>query len=128
AFAAVETQDRFEFTTQSVGFGFLILFTLNIVLVFVKEIGHAAVLVHYGRRVKSSGIRIYFGSPAFFIDSSDVLMLPRHRRIAQSFAGSYFELVATGVASIALWVWPLGGLAPVLYRFVVLNYFVLLLN
>jgi CRP-like cAMP-binding protein len=128
AFGAVAAQDRFKFTPQSVGFGFLILFTLNMLLIFVHELGHAALLVHYGRRVKGSGIRIYFGSPAFFIDSSDVLMLPRGQRIAQSFAGPYFELVATGAAAIALWAWPLGGVAPVLYRFVVLNYFVLLLN
>ncbi len=128
AFGAVAAQGHFEFTPQSVGIGFAILFTLNLVLVFIHELGHAMLLVHYGRRVKGSGIRIYFGTPAFFIDSSDVLMLPRGQRIAQSFAGPYFEMVATGLAAIALWSWPDGGVAQVLYRFVILNYFVLLLN
>ena len=55
-------------------------------------------------------------------------MLSRGKRIAQSFAGPYFEMVATGVAAIALWAWPDGSSAQVLYRFVILNYFVLLLN
>lgn len=128
AFGAVAATGRFEFTPQSVGVGFAILFTLNLVLVFIHELGHAALLVHYGRRVKSSGIRIYFGTPAFFIDSSDVLMLSRGKRIAQSFAGPYFEMVATGVAALALWAWPDGSTAQILYRFVILNYFVLLLN
>jgi putative peptide zinc metalloprotease protein len=128
AFGAVAAQGRFEFTPQSVGLGFVVLFTLNLVLVFIHELGHAALLVHYGRRVKSSGFRIYFGMPAFFIDSSDVLMLSRGQRIAQSFAGPYFEMVATGIAAIALWAWPHSGVAAVLYRFVILNYFVLLLN
>ena len=63
AFGAVATEGRFEFTPQSVGIGFVILFRLNMVLVFIHELGHAALLVHYGRRVKGSGIRIYFGSP-----------------------------------------------------------------
>src|SRR5207342_2833507 len=97
-----------EFTPQSVGLGFLILFLLNLVLIFIHELGHAAFLVHYRRRVRSSGFRIYFGSPAFFIDSSDVLMLDRRKRIAQSFAGPYFELVATGAAALVLWAWPAG--------------------
>ena len=128
AFGAVLGGNQFEFTPQSVGIGFVILFALNLVLIFIHELGHAALLVHYGRRVKGSGFRIYFGSPAFFIDSSDVLMLGRRQRIAQSFAGPYFEMVATGAAALALWAWPDGGVADVLYRFVVLNYFVLVLN
>ncbi len=128
AFGVVVAGDNFDFTPQSVGVGFVVLFTLNLVLVFIHELGHAALLVHYGRRVKGSGFRIYFGTPAFFIESSDVLMLNRRQRIAQSFAGPYFEMVATGVAAIALWLWPGGAGAQVLYRFVVLNYFVLLLN
>jgi len=128
AFGAIESGGHFEFTAQSIGLGFVVLFVLNLVLVFIHELGHASYLVHYGRRVRGSGFRLYFGSPAFFIDSSDVLMLDRRKRMAQSFAGPYFELVATGVAAIALWLWPHGGAAQVLYRFVVLNYFVLLLN
>ena len=49
--------------------------------------------------------------PAFFIESSDVLMLGRRERILQSFAGPYFEMVATGAAALVLWAWPHGSLA-----------------
>src|SRR4029079_8360547 len=105
-----------------------LLFALNLLLIFIHELGHATVLVHYRRRVRSAGFRIYFGAPAFFVDSSDALMLDREARIAQSFGGPYFELIASGVAAIALWLWPHGFMAPLLFSFVVVNYYVLLIN
>jgi putative peptide zinc metalloprotease protein len=128
AFVAFAATHGLGYDTQSFGYGFALLFTLNLLLIFIHELGHASVLVHNKRRVKSSGFRIYFGTPAFFIDSSDGMMLDRKGRIAFSFGGPYFEMVASGVASIALFFWPAGVLAPVLYRFVFLNYYVLLLN
>jgi putative peptide zinc metalloprotease protein len=127
-FFSVVASDRFHFTTLSVGVGFAVLFVLNLLIIFIHELGHATVLVSYGRRIKSAGFRIYFGSPAFFIESSDALMLDRRQRIFQAFAGPYFEFVAAGVASILLWSFPHASLAPILYRFCLLNYFVLLLN
>ena len=58
----------------------LVLLAMNYLLTFVHELAHASALVHYGRRVKSAGFMIYFGSPAFFIESSDGLMLERGQR------------------------------------------------
>jgi hypothetical protein len=92
-FFVVLSSDRFHFTTLSVGVGFVVLFVLNLAIIFVHEMGHATLLVSYGRRIKSAGFRIYFGSPAFFIESSDALMLDRRQRINQAFAGPYFEFV-----------------------------------
>jgi len=128
AFASVTASEGFHVSVQSVGIGFAVLFVLNMAVVFVHELGHAALLVHYRGRVKSAGFRIYFGSPCFFVESSDALLLSRRQRIAQAFAGPYVEVVFTGVASIALWAAPGGWVAQVLYRFCVLNYFVLFLN
>jgi putative peptide zinc metalloprotease protein len=119
---------EFNLAPQSAGVGFVVLFTLNVALIFVHELGHASLLVHYGRRVRGAGFRIYFGAPAFFVDSSDALMLPRGRRIAQSFAGPYFEMVATAAAALVLWAFPNASISTTLYRFVVLNVFVLFLN
>ncbi|HEY4607588.1 MAG TPA: cyclic nucleotide-binding domain-containing protein, partial [Ilumatobacteraceae bacterium] len=128
AFAAVVARQGLAYDTKSLGAWVALLFALNLLLIFIHELGHAAVLVHHQRRVRSAGFRIYFGAPAFFVDSSDALMLDRKARIAQSFGGPYFELVASGVAAIALWSWPHGFLAPVLFAFVVVNYYVLLIN
>src|SRR5438132_35965 len=77
AIVSVVQSHRFTLSAESVGVGFVVLLTLNVLIVLIHEMGHAAVLVHYGRRVKSAGFRIYFGSPSFFIESSDGLMLDR---------------------------------------------------
>jgi len=128
AFVAVVTTRGLDYDTRSLGAGVVLLLALNFILIFIHELGHASVLVHYRRRVRSAGFRLYFGTPAFFVDSSDGLMLGRKARIAQSFGGPYFESVASGVAAIALWTWPHGAIAPLLYAFVVVNYYVLLIN
>ena len=119
---------RFELAPESVGIGLVVLLVLNMVIVFVHELGHATALVHFGRRVRGAGFRIYFGTPAFFVDSSDVLMIDRGPRIAQSFAGPYFEMVATAAVALVLWAWPDSSVAPALYSFVLLSGFVLFLN
>ena len=128
AFIAFVSEHGLDYEVKSLGLGVVVFFALNLLLIFIHELGHAAVLVHYNRRVRGSGMRIYFGTPAFYVDSSDALMLGRGARIAQSCGGPYFELIASGVAAIALWQWPNGDLAPLLYSFVFLNYYVLLLN
>jgi len=97
------------------------------VLTFSHELGHAAVLVHHKRRIKNAGFMLYFGSPAFFVDASDGLMLDPRARIMQSFAGPFAELVLAGVSSIVLFFLPKGPAAELLYRFALLNYFVIFL-
>ena len=91
----------------------LFLLGMNYFLTFMHELGHAVVLVHYGRRVKSAGFMIYFGSPAFFVESSDGLMLDRRQRIVQSFAGPYAELVVSGASRRSfVWAFPDGRSRP----------------
>lgn len=106
----------------------LILLGLSFVLTFAHELGHAVALTHYGRRVKSAGFMIYFGSPAFFVEASDGLMLDRGKRIIQSFAGPFAELVLAGLASIFLLAFPGSLVSGVLFKFALLNYFVIFLN
>jgi CRP-like cAMP-binding protein/Zn-dependent protease len=128
AFGAVVNRHAYGIQNRHFGVVFAVLFTLDLMIVFVHELGHAAVLVHYGRRVKSAGFRIYFGTPAFFVESADSLMLPRGKRIVQAAAGAGVEVIVTSVASIVLWVFPTGPAGQVLYQFVIINYFVLFLN
>ncbi len=128
AFFAIVRGGRFTLTGQSLALEFLILFTLDYVLTFLHELGHALVLVHYGRRVKSAGFMIYFGSPAFFVEASDALMLDRGQRIVQAVAGPFAELMAAGVASFIALLYPDAAISSVLYKFAVLNYFVLFMN
>jgi CRP-like cAMP-binding protein/Zn-dependent protease len=119
---------RFALDGASAASESLILLAMSYFLTFMHELGHAVVLIHYGRRVKSAGFMIYFGSPAFFVDSSDGLMMERRQRIVQSFGGPYAELVIAGAAAATAWAFPDLSIAPVLYKFALLNYFVIFLN
>ena len=97
-------------------------------LTFFHELGHAVTITHFGRRVKSAGFMIYFGSPAFFVEASDSLMLDRRQRILQSFGGPFAELVLAGLSTILLALMPDASFAGLLYRFALINYFVIFLN
>jgi len=128
ALGFVLSSHPFHFTTQSAGWGFVLLLALNTLVIFVHELGHAAAVVHYGRKVEGAGFRLYYGSPAFFVAAPQALMLTRRQRIFQAFAGPWFESVVGGVASVGLWLVPTGWISGVLFRFVVLDYYVILLN
>jgi putative peptide zinc metalloprotease protein len=119
---------RFSISGESAAAESLLLLAMSYFLTFMHELGHAVVLVHYQRRVKSAGFMLYFGSPAFFVESSDGLMLDRRERIVQSFAGPYTELIIAGAASAIAWAYPEWSISPVLYKFALLNYFVIFLN
>jgi CRP-like cAMP-binding protein/Zn-dependent protease len=128
AFALVYRSGRFGLTGHSAVVESLILIVMNYFLTFAHELSHALALVRRGRRVKSAGFMIYFGSPAFFVDVSDGLMLEPRQRIMQSFAGPYAEMMIAGAASIVVWLAPDWAGSGLLYRFALLNYFVIFLN
>jgi putative peptide zinc metalloprotease protein len=128
AFVDVTSTHHFHLSNRRFGIAFAVLLLLDLAIIFIHEFGHAAVLVHYGRRVRGAGFRIYYGSPAFFIDSADALMLSTRRRIFQSAAGPIVELCGTSIASILLWTFPGGAFGKTLYQFIIINYFVLFLN
>ena len=128
AFVVAERSGRFTLAPTTAAGESLLLLALAFVLTFFHELGHATVLVHYGRRVKNAGFMLYFGSPTFFIEATDGLMLDRWQRIAQSFAGPFSEFVLAGVASLVVLAAPTWGGSQILYKFAALNYFVIFLN
>jgi CRP-like cAMP-binding protein/Zn-dependent protease len=105
-----------------------VLLGLAFFLTFMHELGHAVVISRYERKVKSAGFMIYFGAPAFFVEATDSLMLDRRQRILQASAGPFTELVIAGVAGLAVFLFPGGPLADLLYKFALLNYLVIFLN
>jgi CRP-like cAMP-binding protein/Zn-dependent protease len=128
AFVATEQSHRFSLNSSHAPAESLLLLALGLVLTFAHELGHAIVETHNGRRIGSAGFMIYFGSPAFFVDASDGLMMERGQRILQSAAGPLFELVLAGMAAIWIYLFPDSSAAPFLYRFALLNLFVIFLN
>ena len=128
AFFDVERSGRFTLGVTTAAAESLVLLALALGLTFFHELGHALVLVHNGRRIKNAGFALYFGSPAFFVEATDGLMLDRWQRITQSLAGPFSELVLAGVASVIVWRFPTWGGSQLLYKFAVLNYIVIFLN
>jgi CRP-like cAMP-binding protein/Zn-dependent protease len=128
AFLRVATWGRFSIDAAAAPSEAAVLIVLGGILTFAHELGHALVITHHGRRIGGAGFMLYFGSPAFFVDASDSLMLDRRARMAQSGMGPFFELVLAGFASIVLFAFPDLAAAPLLYRFALINYFVILLN
>lgn len=128
AFVDIQVSGDFTLGVRSAPAESLILLGLGFVLTFFHELGHAATITHFGRRVKSAGFMIYFGSPAFFVEASDSLMLDRRQRMLQSFSGPFAELVLAGSATLVLAVMPEARFAGLLYKFALINYFVIFLN
>jgi putative peptide zinc metalloprotease protein len=127
-FVDVQRSGRYTLSSTGAPAETILFLVLALFLTFCHELGHALVLVHNKRRVISAGFFIFFGSPAFFVDASDGLMMDRGQRIAQSFAGPFAELILAGVASIVMIATPGSGLAAFLYRFALINYFVIFMN
>ena len=109
--------------------GILTFLAANAIVVAVHEAAHAFTTKHYGRKVRRGGLLIYFGSPAFFVDTMDIWMEPKRSRIAVSWAGPYsgllvgslcmFIIAATGfsdtfanelIFKVAIWAFVFGAL------------------
>ena len=128
AFIDVFASGRFSLGEESAPTEAAILLALAFFLTFMHELGHSVVISHYDRKVKSAGFLIYFGSPAFFVEATDSLMLERRQRIIQASAGPFTELIIAGVASLVIFAFPDGPLGDLLYKFALLNYIVIFLN
>ena len=127
-FLEIERSGRYALGSRSAPVESLILLGLGFVLTFFHELGHASTIIHFGRRVKSAGFMIYFGSPSFFVEASDSLMLERRQRMTESFAGPFAELILAGASTLVLALFPDAAFAALLYKFALINYFVIFLN
>lgn len=101
---------------------------LSLLAVAVHELAHGLVLSHHGRRVKAVGFRLHLGSPAFYVESVEALLLTRRQRLLQAAAGVWAEWQFTSIVAVALAVAPEGTVTPILQRFVVLTAFTIATN
>jgi CRP-like cAMP-binding protein len=128
AFVANYRSHLFGLTGKSLAVGFLVLLAIQYFMILVHELGHALVLVNYGRRLKGAGFLIYFGCPAFYVESSDSLMLEPNKRALQAFAGPYGQCFGAGIASLLAWSFPQWVVSETLFRYTVLAYLNIFLN
>jgi putative peptide zinc metalloprotease protein len=67
---------------------------------FLHESAHALTVKHYRRALRSGGLMLYFGMPAFFVDTSDIWRSPRRARMLVSAAGPMSDLFVGGLAAL----------------------------
>jgi putative peptide zinc metalloprotease protein len=70
----------------------------------------------YGRRVQRAGIKLMFGFPFAFVDTSEAWFESRPRRLAISAAGPASDLLVGGAASIIALVLGPGNLRDVIFQ------------
>lgn len=108
--------------------GLGLLFILNYVAIFVHEMAHALTCRHYGAKVNGGGFLLFFGLPAFFVDTTDIWTKPRRARLATSWAGPYSGLILAGAISLLIAAFPTLPAAAHLHRLAFIWILVLMFN
>lgn len=101
---------------------------LSLLAIAVHELAHGLAIVRRGHKVSAVGFRLHLGSPAFYVESVEALLLPRRDRIVQAAAGPWAEWLVVSVAGCVLWLVPTGDVQAVLQRFVLLTAFTVVAN
>jgi putative peptide zinc metalloprotease protein len=88
--------------TAGPGLGLLTFLLANLLVIFIHELAHGLMTKHLGRELHRGGFLIYWGLPAFFVDTRDTWLSPRLGRIAVSWAGPHSGLIIGGITGILL--------------------------
>jgi len=75
----------------------------------IHELQHGLTVKHYGREVRRMGIGWFWFAPMCWIDTSDIWLEQRWRRIATACAGPYSNLVMGGALSLVVQALPDGA-------------------
>ncbi|HZS01100.1 MAG TPA: cyclic nucleotide-binding domain-containing protein [Chloroflexota bacterium] len=97
--------------------GLLVFIPLLLLTISVHESGHALATKHFGREVPRGGVMLYYGMPAFFMDTTDIWLEPRRRRMVVSAAGMIAVWGVGGVAMLLVMLYPHTFLAAVAFQF-----------
>jgi putative peptide zinc metalloprotease protein len=108
--------------------GLIALLSINVVIILSHEIAHGLTTKHFGRRVRRGGFLIYYGYPAFFVDTMDMWLEGRWARIAVSWAGPHSGLVIGGLSALLMHLFPEAALFPWLFKIAFLAYLSVFVN
>ena len=100
----------------------------ELVSIFAHEMSHALTVKHYGREVRRGGVMLYFGTPAFFVDTTDIWLENKRARLAVTWAGPYSGLILGGLASAAITLRPHWELSALLFQFALVSYVLVFFN
>lgn len=74
----------------------------NLFVIFIHELAHGLTVKWYGRELHRGGFLIYWGFPAFYVDTRDTWMLSNKARIVVSWAGPYSGMALGGLVGLFL--------------------------
>ena len=94
----------------------------------LHEWAHALVVKSYGREVRAAGIGLYYLAPMAFVDTSDMWLEPRSRRILVNVSGMAANLVVAGACALAALAVAGGEAQAVLWLVAAFNYVSVLTN
>jgi len=128
AFLRLSGDQSMFVVNDSAVMGIIVLAIASVISIFFHQVAHALTVKAYNRQVPRVGFKIYFGMPAFFVDTSDIWMEAKSPRIHASLAGPYGNLVIGSIASLIM----LSSLPPlfhdVLFQLAALSYLSVFVN
>jgi putative peptide zinc metalloprotease protein len=86
--------------------GLLALTVLQVISISIHEAGHALAIRHFGRRVRRFGFAMYYLFPCCYVDSTDMSLASRWKRVIVSLAGPFAGLVVAAACALVAWVVP----------------------
>jgi putative peptide zinc metalloprotease protein len=93
---------------QKIGFGALVFLLGRFAVAAVHETAHGLAMAAVGRRVRSAGVKLVFGFPYVFVDTSEAWFEPRRRRVGISAAGPIADLTMGALFALACLALPAG--------------------
>ncbi|MDY7041716.1 MAG: hypothetical protein SVX38_12715, partial [Chloroflexota bacterium] len=115
-------------SANSLTLGLILLWLANLLTIFLHECAHALTTKHFGREVHRGGFMLYYGLPAFFVDTMDIWMEDKGPRMTVSVAGSASDLIIGGMCSLLAYIFPHWALSPFLYKIAFTAYLSVLFN
>lgn len=106
----------------------LFLIPLNLLAVFIHELGHAFAVKAFGREVPRAGIGWFWFAPMAFVDTSDMWLASRWPRIAVNLAGLHTNVIVGGLCSLAALYSPSLFWAAVLWQSAFMSYWLVSVN
>jgi putative peptide zinc metalloprotease protein len=94
----------------------------------LHESAHALAVKQYRRELRGGGLMLYFGMPAFFVDTSDIWRSPRRARMLVSAAGPMSDVFVGGLAAMLVLLIPDLPLSTVAYKLAFTCYIATLFN
>lgn len=95
--------------------GLGLLLVLGVLALAAHELAHGLAVKHAGRFVPRAGLMLYYGLPALYVDTTDIWMAPRDKRLLTSAAGPWAGLVLGGLCALAALLLPYSPLGAVLF-------------